>query len=283
MSISKLAEVHPSAKIGKDVTIGPFCYIGPDVQIGDGCLLYNNVTVDGVTCIGKNNTFYQNTVIGVPPQDLKYKGGRTRTEIGDNNVFRENCTVHRGTEVDIATTVIGSNNLFMVSVHIAHDCIIHDNTIIGNQTQLAGHVEIESGAVISALVGLHHFVTVGKGSYIAGLTPVRRDVPPYVKFSGDPNKVRALNEEGLKRGGFDTETIAGVKKVFKRMFKKNVVITDVLKQMSQEKIECEHIQYLYDFVTRSCQSKYYRYKETLRRDAMEKLTDRKPFEARNDE
>ncbi len=279
--ISKLAVIDPSVQIGTDVKIGPFCVIGPDVQIGDGCELTNNVTIQGIVQIGKNNVFYQNVVIGVAPQDLKYDGAPTETIIGNGNVFRESCTVHRGTELGGGATIIGNNNLFMVGVHIAHDCVIHDKVLIGNQTQLAGHVTIETGAVVSALIGLHHFVTVGKYSYIGGLTPVRRDVPPFMKFSGDPNSVRGVNEEGLKRGGFSTQDIAKIKAAHRQLFRKgSKSINIALKEMQQQNETNEHVIYLCDFVNKTCQSRFARSRETIRQDADYKRIGRKPFEMR---
>ncbi|MCF7957670.1 MAG: acyl-ACP--UDP-N-acetylglucosamine O-acyltransferase [Phycisphaerae bacterium] len=281
--ISELAFVHSSAQIGNDVTIGPFCFIGPHVVIGEGCELMNHVTVDGHTTIGKKNIFFQNTVIGVAPQDLKYQGAPTRVIIGDNNVFRENCSVHRGTEIDRQETVIGNNNLFMVAVHIAHDCIIHNRTILSNQTQLAGHVIIEDGVVCSAMVGIHHFVTVGKNSYVGGLTPVRRDVPPFMKFDGDPNKVRCVNEMGVRRYGFSDEDVDAIKKAHRLIFRsttKSIELT--VKEMLTQKNLNEHVRYLCEFIAGSCQSRYGRACEVRRKDGEFQKQGRKPFEVRED-
>lgn len=281
--ISKLAAVDPAARIGDNVRIGPFCTVGADVVIADGCELMNSVTIKGKTTIGKNNVFYQNAVIGVAPQDLKYKGAPTETIIGDSNVFRENVTVHRGTELGEGRTIIGNNNLIMVGVHVAHDCIMHDNILLSNQTQLAGHITIEEGAVISALVGLHHFITVGKYSYIGGLTPVRRDVPPFMKFSGDSNEIRGVNEEGLKRNGFSQEDIAQIKKAFRRLYRQdNKNIAAVLEQMREDEDINDHVSYLCDFVGKSCQSRFARFKETARQDSLQDRIHRNPFEVRQE-
>jgi len=280
--ISELAVIDPSARIGADIRIGPFCVIGPDVEIGDGCELINSVTIQGVTRIGKGNVFYQNVVIGVAPQDLKYNGAPTETIIGDGNVFRENCTVHRGTELGGGKTVIGNGGLFMVGAHIAHDCIVHDRVLLGNQTQLAGHVTIEQGAVVSALIGLHHFVTVGKYSYIGGLTPVRRDVPPFMKFSGDPNGVRGVNEEGLNRSGFSAQDIDKIKTAYRRLYRQNgKSITVALKEIQQENEINEHVKYLCDFLDKSCQSRFARFRETARQNTDCEPVGRKPFEQRH--
>ncbi|MBN1437732.1 MAG: acyl-ACP--UDP-N-acetylglucosamine O-acyltransferase [Sedimentisphaerales bacterium] len=277
--ISKYAVIDPAAKIGADVTIGPFCVIGPDVVIGDGCELMNNVTIQGETCIGVNNIIYPNVVIGAAPQDLKYDGAPTKTIIGYGNVFRENATVHRGTELGIGETVIGNENLLMVSTHVAHDCVIGNHVILGNQTQLAGHVKIEDGAVISALIGLHHFVTVGKFSYVAGLTPVRRDVPPFMKFSGDPNGVRGVNEEGLKRNGFSSDDIGALKEAYRLMFRQGPIST-VLNEFEGRAEVNDHVRYLCAFMKKSCDSRLGRYEESCRRDKEIGKRNRKPLEVR---
>ena len=278
--ISNLAVIDPSAQIGSDVTIAPFCVVGSDVVIEDGCQLMNNVTVQGITRIGRDNVFYPNVVIGVAPQDLKYNGAPTETIIGKGNVFRENTTVHRGTEKGGGKTVIGSGCLFMVAVHIAHDCILENKIILGNQTQLAGHVHIEEGSVVSALVGLHHFVRVGKYSYVGGLTPVHRDIPPFVKFSGDPNEVRGVNEEGLKRNGFSPEDVALVKQGYRQIFRRgNSIAGNVDELLAQDDLDA-NVRYMCEFVKKSCDSRFGRYHETFRSDSVEDRRRRRPLEVR---
>ncbi|MBN2211019.1 MAG: acyl-ACP--UDP-N-acetylglucosamine O-acyltransferase [Sedimentisphaerales bacterium] len=278
--ISPQAAVDPSARIGRDVCIDPFCVLGPDVSIGDGCCLMNNVTIQGHTEVGVGNVFYSNCVIGVAPQDLKYHGEVTRTIIGEHNVFRENVTVHRGTENGGGQTLIGDGNLFMVGVHIAHDCIIGDQVIIGNQTQLAGHVIIEDFAVISALCGAHHFTTIGRYAYVGGLTPVRRDVPPFTKF--DSEGVRAVNEEGLKRNGFNDDDIGEIKKAFRRLYRKDGDITDHLRELRETIPMNEHVVYLCNFVEASCQGRFGRFRELQRHDHRSERARRLPHEVRGD-
>jgi len=279
--ISNRAQVDPSAEIGAQVTIGPFCVIGPKVKIGDHCELISNVSIEGNTRIGSNNVFYQNVVIGAAPQDLKYNGGPTETIIGANNVFRENCTVHRGTELDQGKTVIGSDCLFMVGVHIAHDCILADQILMANQTMLAGHVKIEESAVIMALIGIHHFVTVGKYSYIGGMTPVRRDVPPFMKFSGDPNTVRGVNEEGLKRRHFSDAEITQLKRAYRKLFREGNSIAEQLDQLEHQEDLSEHVQYLCRFMRHSMQDRFGRYQEMARRDTLEHRQIHQPAEVRD--
>ena len=279
-NISKLAQVDPSVEIGANVVIGPFCVLGANVKIGDDCELISHVSIEDNTRIGSNNIFYQNVVIGAAPQDLKYDGGPTETIIGSSNVFRENCTIHRGTELGLGKTVIGNDCLFMVGVHIAHDCIIEDRILMANQTMLAGHVKIEESAVIMALIGIHHFVTVGKFSYIGGMTPVRRDVPPFMKFSGDPNAVRGVNEEGLKRRQFSDEEISQLKRAYRKLFREGNSIAEQLDQLERQDDLSEHVQYLCHFMRQSMMDRFGRYQEMARRDNLEQRQFRKPAELR---
>lgn len=266
--ISELAFVATGAKIGEHVSIGPFCCVGSDVVIGDGCELMNNVTIAGRTTIGKKNIFYPNSVIGAAPQDLKYRGGPTETVIGDRNVFRENVSVHRGTELGGGRTVIGSDNLLMVACHIAHDCFLADRIILGNESLLAGHVKIETGVVVEALVGVHQFTTLGKYSYIGARTPVGRDVPPFVKFSGDPSAVRGVNEEGLRRNGFSDEEVAVLKQAVRKLYRRKAAtcLTDNLEQLESEDGTGEHVRYFCSSVRASSEARFGRYLEDKRTD-----------------
>ena len=278
-NISKLACVDPNAIIGNDVTIGPFCVVGPDVSIGDGCELHNNVTIRGKTRIGVNNIFYPNAVIGDAPQDLKYDGAPTETRIGYGNVFRENVTVHRGTELGGALTAIGNENLIMVGAHIAHDCYIGNKTIIANTVLLAGHVTIEDSAVVEALVGINQFVTIGRFSYVAGLTPVRRDVPPFMKFSGDPNEVRGVNEVGLRRNGFSDDDINALKDVFRTIFR-GPSISAGLEQLTQQTDLNPLVAHLCLFMQASCDTRFGRLREATRADLNLTARRRSPHEVR---
>ena len=282
-NISNMAVVDPSARIGSDVTIGPFCVIGPDVIIGDGCELKNSITVEGVTRIGKNNVIYPYAVIGIASQDLKYKGEPTLTIIGDGNVIRENTMIHRGTELGGGETVVGNDNFIMGGAHVAHDCVLADNILLGNQVMLAGHVKIETGAVISAILGVNHFVSIGKYSYVGAMSPVRRDVPPFMKVSGDPAEIRGVNVEGLKRNGFSEQDMADIKSAYKKLFrahKKGGCLEDELDKMSRENDLNENVHYLCDFVHKSCQSPNHRALEVLRTDTEADRVRRKPFEVR---
>lgn len=277
--ISEHAVIDPSATIGENVKVGPFCVIGPDVVIGDGCELISGVAIEGITRIGSNNVFYQNVAVGVAPQDLKYDGAPTETIVGYGNVLRENVTVHRGTELGGGKTVIGNENLLMVGSHVAHDCYVGNRTIIANQVQMAGHVTIEDYAVIEALLGINQFVTVGRASYVAAMTPVRRDVPPFMKFSGDPNEVRGVNEVGLKRIGFSDEDIEAVKDAFRLLFRQRAISAGLEELGTCDELNA-HVAYLRDFMCKSCASRFSRFRENERSDSVVTGKRRMPIEVR---
>lgn len=270
--IDKSAVISPGARIGRDVAVGPFCVIGPDVVIGDGCRLHNHVTIVGHTTMGANNEFFPYVVIGEPPQDLKYKGGLTRVEIGCGNVFREMVTVHAGTELWGGLTRIGENNRLLVGVHVAHDVVIGNHCVIANQVQLAGHVRIEDCCHIGGLAAFHHFVTVGRCSYVAGMSRVTTDVPPYTKVAGYRAQVRGVNAEGLKRWGFDADSIRQIRRACSALFGRRASenggsLIERLARVEDNGEPTEHQRYLCEFVRRSlCHGVYGRHLEAKRRD-----------------
>lgn len=177
--------VHPEAVLADDVIVGPFCLVGPKVQIGAGTHLRSHVCVEGRTTIGSGNVIYAGASIGCDPQDKKYAGEDTALVVGDNNVIRENCTLSIGTVQDEGITRVGSDNLFMANVHVAHDCRVGDHTIIANNVALAGHVTVEDWAIIGGQTGVHQFVRIGAHSMVGGASAALRDVPPYVICSGN--------------------------------------------------------------------------------------------------
>jgi UDP-N-acetylglucosamine acyltransferase len=212
------AIVSPKAQIGKNVEIGAFCVIGDDVKIGDGTVLKSHVVVEGDTVIGKNNIIFPFAVIGVVPQDLKFKGEKSRVIIGDNNTIREHVTIHLGTADGAMETKIGSNCLLMVGVHIAHDCIVGNHVILANNATLAGHVEVGDHAVIGGLSAMHQFVRIGKGAMIGGMSGVESDVIPYGTVMGERASLAGLNLVGLKRRNFSREEIHTLRNFFKKVF-----------------------------------------------------------------
>jgi len=215
--IHPMSLVDPLAKIGKNVEIGPFCVVGPDVEIGDNCKLISHVTIDGVTKIGKGNTFYPQSVIGSAPQDLTYKGEPTLTEIGENNTFRECVTVHRGTVKENGITKIGSGNYLMAYVHLGHDVIIEDSSIITNAVNIAGHVKIGSGCIIGGGTNISQFIKIGRGAYLGGGSGVDRDIPPFCTAYGNRIRLKGINIIGMKRRGIEKPLISELVDFFREM------------------------------------------------------------------
>ena len=217
--IHPTAVISENAKIGKNVEIGPFCWIQDDVEIGDNCKLLSHVVVNGHTKIGKNNTFFQFCSIGEDCQDKKYAGEATFLEIGDDNIFRESCTIHRGTTQDKSITKIGNRNLFMVNTHIAHDVILGSDNVLANNATIAGHVHIGDFAILGGMTAVHQFCHIGSHAFTGGGAIVLKDIPPYVMFSGTKHIPQGINSEGLKRRGFSASDISAIKKAYKIVYR----------------------------------------------------------------
>jgi UDP-N-acetylglucosamine acyltransferase len=222
--ISNLAHIHPNAQIGKNVTIDPFSVIHDDVVIGDGTHIMSNVTVFSCSRIGKDCKIFPGAVIGAVPQDLKFKGEYTLAEIGDNTTIRECVTVHRGT-TDKKTTKIGSNCLIMAYAHVAHDCIVGNHVILANAVQLAGHVTVDDFAIIGGLSAAHQFTHIGRHTYIAGMSAIRKDVPPFVKAAREPLSYVGINNVGLSRRGYSKETIDEIFKIYHILFVERHIVS----------------------------------------------------------
>lgn len=232
--IHETAIISPNAKIGKNVSIGPWTYIGDDVEIGDDCIIHSHVVIKGPSIIGKNNHIFQFASVGEDCQDKKYAGEPTRLEMGDNNIIRENVTIHRGTVQDESLTKIGSNNLFMAYVHIAHDCVIGDNCIFANNASVAGHVHVGDWAILAGMVGVHQFVFIGAHAFIGLDSIVVKDVPPYVLASGNGAEPKGLNSEGLKRRGFTSEQITAIKRAYKEVYRKGNTVDVALAKIPDD-------------------------------------------------
>jgi UDP-N-acetylglucosamine acyltransferase len=235
--IHPTAIVDPKARLAPDVKVGPYCVIGPEVCLGPECSVENHVTISGHTTLGRNVHVFAGAVLGGIPQDLKYKGEKTSLRIGDNNVIRECCTLNIGTELGGGETVIGSNNLIMAYVHIAHDCVLGDNIIISNSTQLAGHVHIADGARISGLVAIHHFVSIGACAFVAGCAKLSIDVPPFTLAEGHPARIRGLNKEGLHRRSISPEAQEALKDVYRLCFR-----DEISREQAYQEIERQGLQ-----------------------------------------
>ena len=229
--IDPRAIVDPSAVIADNVEIGPFSIIGAGVEIGEGTVIAPHVIVRGPTKIGRNNRIFQFSSIGEECQDKKYKGEPTTLVIGDNNVFREACTFHRGTVQDNSTTIVGSNNLFMVNVHVAHDAIIGDNCILANDTNVAGHVKIGDWAILGGSTQVHQFCSIGAHAMCGAGSVVLKDIPAYVMAQGYPATPHGINSEGLRRRGFSAESISRVKNAYKTVYRKGLTLAEALAEL----------------------------------------------------
>ncbi len=218
VSIHPTSLVADSAVLGPGVSVGPFCTIGPDVTVGAGTVLVSHVVLDGLTAIGSACTIYPFATVGLAPQDLKYRGGPTRTRVGDRTVIREHVTIHRGTETGTGLTSVGADCLLMAVVHVAHDCAIADNVIIANNVVMGGHVEIATGARIMGSAALHQFVRIGTGAVVGGVAGVERDVIPYGSVLGNRARLVGLNWVGLKRSGMSSDELQQLRAAFRTLF-----------------------------------------------------------------
>lgn len=229
--IHATAIVSPGAELADDVEVGAYSLIGPNVSIGPGTQVGPHCIIDGHTTIGANNVFYRFCSIGGMPQDKKYKGEPTRLEIGDGNMVREYVTLNTGTTQDVGVTRLGSDNWIMAYVHVAHDCQIGSHTIIANNVQLAGHIHIEDWAILGGSSAVHQFVHIGAHSMVGGASSIRQDVPPYIVGAGDPFRPVGINTEGLKRRGFEADTIAALKEAYKLLYRRNLKVNEAAQAM----------------------------------------------------
>lgn len=249
--IDKLAFVHPNAKVGNNVTIGPWSYIGEDVEIGDDTWVSSHVVIKGPTVIGKKNRIFQFASVGEECQDKKYDGEPTRLVIGDNNIIRESVTIHRGTIQDNSETRIGSNNLFMAYVHIAHDCIVGNNVIMANNASIAGHVHVGDFAILGGMTGVHQFVHIGAHAFTAGCSLVLQDVPPFVMASGQAASPRGLNFEGMKRRDFPKETQQAMRRAYKAVYRSSLTVDEAIAALQTDIENCALVADFIDFIKSS--------------------------------
>lgn len=231
--IDERAIVHPTAEIADNVTISPWAMIGEHVKIGEGTWIGPHVVIKGPCTIGKNNKIFQFASIGEQPQDKKFGGENTELVIGDNNTIREYCNFNRGTEQGGGVTKIGSNNLFMANVHIAHDCIIGNNIIMANNTSIAGHVSIKDHAILSGYIGIHQFCLIGEYCFISHGMLITKDVPPYMMVAGERRKkVSGINSEGLRRHEFSKDAIRNIKEAYKILYMRNLSLEEAKSELN---------------------------------------------------
>lgn len=228
------AIVEPGARLGKNITIGPWSYIGAGVEVGDGTEIMSHVVVKGPTSIGRNNRIFQFASVGEECQDKKYAGEPTTLVIGDDNVIREGCTIHRGTVQDRGETRIGNANLLMAYVHVAHDCTVGNNTILANNATLAGHVEVGDWAVLGGGTMVHQFCNIGPHSMSAGGSIVLKDIPAYVMASGQSASAFGLNAEGLRRRGFSPEAITTLRRAYKVLYRQALTLKQAIDAIREE-------------------------------------------------
>lgn len=249
--------IHPTAiiesgvQIEEDTHIGPFCILKKGVYIKNGTRLISNIIIEGNTEIGENCVIYPFTTIGLPPQDMKYKGENTGVKIGKNNTIREYITIHRASVSGDGFTTIGDNNFLMAYVHIAHDCKIGNHVIMANVATLAGHVSVEDYAVIGGLVAIHQFTRIGTHAMVGGFSGVGQDIPPYMIASGARAKLFGLNTIGLKRHGFSDITINELKKAYKILFREKRTLKNAIKKIQEELPYTDEIKHLIEFIEKN--------------------------------
>ena len=247
--ISPLAYVHPEAKLGDNNIIGPFCYIDKDTVLGDNNVLQNSVTINVGARIGNGNEIFPGASISTKPQDLKFRGEVTTCEVGDNNSIRENVTISRGT-ASKGKTVVGSNNLLMENMHVAHDCELGSGLIIGNSTKFAGEVVVDDNAIVSAAVLCHQFCRIGGYVMIQGGCRFSLDIPPYVIAGKEPTRYAGLNLVGLRRRGFSNELIQHIHEAYRLLYSKGV-LKEGIQEIKNNLDVTPEIQYIIDFVETS--------------------------------
>ncbi|WPX96424.1 acyl-ACP--UDP-N-acetylglucosamine O-acyltransferase [Candidatus Bandiella euplotis] len=218
MTIHKTAIIEDGADINANVEIGPYCIVGKNVKLGEGVKLHPHVVIDGITHIGQNTEIFPFASIGSAPQDLKYKGEKSRVIIGKNNVIREYTTINTGTLLGNMETVVGDNCLFMIGSHIAHDCIVGNNVILANNATLGGHVVLGDNVIIGGLAAVHQHVRIGKFAIIGGVSAVVNDVAPFASVAGDRARIIGINVVGMRRNNFSKESISAIRDVFKEIF-----------------------------------------------------------------
>ncbi len=250
-TIHPSAAVDPGAELGQGVTVGPFTLIGPHVRVGDNTEIGSHVSLTGHTTIGAGNRIFPHNAIGGVPQDLKYDGEPTRLKIGDNNTFREFMTVNTGTVGGGGVTTIGSDNLFMAYVHIAHDCVVGDRAILANAVTLAGHVTVEDAAVIGGLTAIHQFSRIGSLAMVGGCSAVDQDVPPFCMAIGNRVTLRGLNLTGLRRAGIDKEAIRTLRTAYGELFTGDTPLKEAIATVSEKWPDNPQVAHLTAFLASS--------------------------------
>jgi len=252
-----VTQVHPTAvvdkraRLGANVSVGPYTVIDGDVEVGEGTTIGAHNVITGHTTLGRDNRIFHFCSIGEANQDKKYKGEPTKLAIGDRNTIREYCSLNRGTVQEQGITRIGSDNWIMAYCHVAHDCIVGDNTVFANHATLAGHVEIGDWTILGGFVGVHQFVKVG-AHVMAGIAAVvTQDVPPFVTIAGNPTAPYGINAEGLKRRGFTPEAIAALKRAYRTLYKSGLSLADARAELERQAAQTAEVRALAEFLATS--------------------------------
>jgi len=246
--IHSTAIIDSSADLADDVEVGAFTLIGPDVRIAAGTWIGPHCVLRGHTEIGRDNRIFQFCSVGEAPQDKKYRGEPTRLVIGDRNTVREFCTLNCGTVQDAGVTRIGNDNWIMAYVHVAHDCVLGDHTILANSTQLAGHVVIGDHAILGGFTGVHQFCSVGAHCITSVGSVVLQDIAPFVMAAGNPAEPRGINSEGLRRRGFDPDTVAAVKRAFRTLYRSGLSLDKARAELALQAQQVPLLAVLTDFL-----------------------------------
>jgi UDP-N-acetylglucosamine acyltransferase len=252
--IDPRAVVSPEARLAADVSVGPFAVIGAGVEIGARTIVGPHAVINGPCVLGADNHVFQFASIGDAPQDKKYRGEPTRLAVGDRNVFREFCTINRGTTHDRGVTRIGDDNLFMACAHVAHDCVVGNNTVFANGAVLGGHVEIGDWAILGGLAAVHQHGRVGAHAFLGGGSMVRQDVPPYVMVSGNPAEPQTVNAEGLKRRGFSEDQIRAIRDAYRVLYRSDLKLSEALARLEPLARERPELRVFVDFIQASSRS-----------------------------
>jgi UDP-N-acetylglucosamine acyltransferase len=248
--IHPTAVIHSKARVGDGCEIGPYCVVGEHVELGVGCKLHSHVVIDGHTRLGARNEIFPFASIGLKTQDLKWKGGVTRTEIGDDNTFREYVTIHSATS-DGGVTKVGSHNNFLAYCHVAHDCQLGNHIVMSNVGTLGGHVMVEDHVIVAGLAAVHQFCRLGKMAIIGGCSKVVQDVPPFMMADGNPAETRTINKIGLERNGVSEEAQAALRTAYKILFREGLTVSNALVKIEKEMAKLPEILHLIQFVKSS--------------------------------
>lgn len=250
-NIHETAVVEDGAEIAGDVTIGPFAMISKDTTVESGTEIGPRVTTEGVVNIGPDNKIGTGAVIGSEPQDWSYEGADTGVKIGSGNIIREYATINRSTDAPDGMTVIGDDNMIMTYCHVAHDCKLGNGIDMANNVTLAGHVTVEDNVIMGGLTPVHQFVRIGEFSMVGGLSRINKDVPPYIRISGNPAKVYDINTIGLRRNDFDSDTRKLIKQAFNLIYRDNNNTSQALEKIEEEVPSHETIEHLVGFIEQS--------------------------------